>query len=130
MRTSVSQWKKEFSHVIRCFPVVGCQGKSRAGKLFAKKKLVAGEIFTKKKFVTGIVPVGKVISVVKKVSAGPGCRQGQRQEGGSEPREQCNQVPRQACWTGARKRQGGQDALQCCGKEEGRTQRQDRPPGT
>ena len=91
------------------------QGKSRAGKIFAKKalagkaltkkRLVAGEVLAKKKFIAGLVPVSKAVPIVKKVSAGPGCRQGPRQEGGSEPREQCKQVPKQAGGTRARKRQ-------------------------
>ena len=80
--------------------------KALVGKILTKKKLVAGEILAKKKFVSGLVPTSKTVPIIKKVSAWPRSRQGPRQEDRSEPREQCNQGQRQACWTRARKRPG------------------------
>ena len=80
------------------------QGKSRTGKIFAKKAST-GEVLAKKNSVAGRVPVGKATPVVKKVYAEPVCRQGPRQESGSEPREQSRPVARQAYGDGVRKRQ-------------------------
>ena len=86
-----------------------CVGKSGAkkdlvGKILTKEKLDASKILAKKELVSGLVPISKTVPIAKNVSAGSRSRQGPRQEGMSDLREQYQQVQRQAGGTRARRR--------------------------
>ena len=74
------------------------------GKILTKGKLSADKIRAKKELVSGPAPISKTVSIAKKLSTGPGSRQGTRQEDRRERREQYKQVQRQEGGNGTRRR--------------------------